>query len=64
MSQQIITAGEAMFAALRTMQCTCQHNVPYAGGQVEQVVTKQCARCRSMAAWTLATGEKPEAKAS
>lgn len=58
MSQQLRTAGDAMFSALRTVQCTCQHNVPYAGGQVEQVVTKQCARCRSMAAWTLAASEK------
>lgn len=64
MSQQIITAGEAMHAALRNLPCACEFNVPYAGGQVERHVTKQCARCRSMAAWRLATGEKPAANVS
>lgn len=53
MSQQILMAGEAMYGALKNLPCACQHNVPYAGGQVEQKVTKVCARCRSMAAWKL-----------
>lgn len=56
-SQQFI-AADAMFGALKNLPCACVHNVPYAGGQVEQHVTQQCARCRSMAAWTLATTEK------
>jgi hypothetical protein len=64
MSQQLLTAGEAMYAALNVLPCRCEHNVPYAGMQTEQVVTRVCARCRSMAAWKLATTEKPEAKAS
>lgn len=56
-------AADAMFSALKNLPCGCLHNVPYAGGQVEQFVKTQCARCRSMAAWTLATGEKPVAAA-
>lgn len=58
MSQEVFTAGEAMYAALNNMPCSCQHNVPYAGCQIEQHVTKQCARCRSMVTWKLATARK------
>lgn len=56
-------AGDAMYRALNNLPCGCTFNVPYAGGQVEQVVKTQCARCRSMAAWTLARAEKPTAAA-
>lgn len=58
------TAAEEMFAALRTLPCTCQRNVPYAGGQVEQFVTKQCARCRSMAAWRVVASESKSGEQS
>ena len=36
-------------SALRMMPCRCLHNVPYAGGAVEQVVTHQCKRCEVLA---------------
>lgn len=41
--------ASAMYLALRMLPCRCSHNVPYAGGQVEQLTTQQCARCVSMA---------------
>jgi hypothetical protein len=56
-----LTAAEAMYAALKNLPCRCEFNVPYTGMKVERVVTLECARCRSMAAWKLAT--EGEAKA-
>lgn len=37
---------DAAIAALRTMGCRCEHNVPYAGCKIPQTVTRECARCR------------------
>ena len=36
-------------SALRMMPCRCEHNVPYAGCAVEQIVTRQCKRCEVLA---------------
>ena len=58
MTSAQLMAAEAMHRALNLMPCGCLYNVPYAGSKVERVVTQQCARCRSMAAWQLATAEK------
>ena len=52
-----LAAAEAMARALTNYPCRCEHNVLYAGGSVEQVVTKMCARHSSLAAWKLANNE-------
>lgn len=44
-------AAQALYAALKMMPCRCQHNVPYPGCQVEQVVTAECARCSAIKRW-------------
>jgi hypothetical protein len=51
MNTQELAACEAMYHALELLPCACTHNVPYAGGQVEQVVTHMCSRCRAMRQW-------------
>lgn len=61
MTTDQLLAGNAMHAALKNLPCRCEHNVLYAGMQVEQTVTRMCARCRSMAAWQLATTQRPQA---
>lgn len=53
--EALIAAGNQQNQALNNLPCSCCRNVPYAGGHVEQKVTQQCARCRSMVAWKLAT---------
>ena len=55
MTADQLLAGNAMHAALKNLPCRCEFNVPYTGMKVERVVTHMCARCRSMAAWQLAT---------
>lgn len=47
----LLAAGDAQCRALKNLGCRCEHNVLYAGMQTEQLVTKQCARCKSMAEW-------------
>lgn len=37
-----------MAATLRSVGCRCEHNVPYAGCKVPQIVTRECARCRCL----------------
>lgn len=54
MSKPQYQAAQSMYAALRSLPCRCEHNVPYAECKVEQHVTKMCARCSSMAAWEAA----------
>lgn len=56
--EALIAAGNQQQQALNMLPCRCERNVPYAGMQTPQVTTFVCARCRSMAAWTLATGER------
>lgn len=51
MNTQARTAAEAMYRALSNLPCVCQHNVPYAGGQVARKVTVECARCKAMRQW-------------
>lgn len=51
MNEQQFAAAEAMHHALSNVPCICQHNIPYEGSQVVRFVTKQCARCRTMAQW-------------
>lgn len=46
-----LEAGNAMYAALNNLPCSCKYNVPYADGQVKRVLTDKCARCRSMLLW-------------
>jgi hypothetical protein len=48
---ELYDAALGLYAALKNMPCACQHNVPYAGGQVEQRVTVQCGRCKAIETW-------------
>lgn len=50
---QMLAGADAMYAALRNLPCRCLYNVPYAGLPEKQVVTTQCARCKSMREWEL-----------
>lgn len=54
----LLAAGNQQHQALSNLPCRCEYNVPYAGLPEAQVLERQCGRCRAMAAWTLATGEK------
>jgi hypothetical protein len=57
MNTQERAAAEAMYHALSLLPCGCLHNVPYANGHVEQVVTHVCSRCRAMKQWEVITLE-------
>jgi hypothetical protein len=46
-----LTAANSMYRALRLMNCTCAHNVPYAGCKIKQVVLVACGRCKALSAW-------------
>jgi hypothetical protein len=46
MTERQVVLLDAAIATLRTMGCRCEHNVPYAGCKVPQVVTRECTRCR------------------
>jgi len=50
-----LLAAEAMFAALKNLPCGCVFDHPY---EPRGKLKTQCARCRSMAAWTLATAKQ------
>lgn len=39
---------DRMAAALRSVGCRCEHNVPYIGCAEPQIVTRECARCRCL----------------
>jgi hypothetical protein len=45
MTQQQTEICERMYAALKSVGCRCEHNVPYAGCAEPQFVKQKCARC-------------------
>lgn len=55
MSTEQRIAGDAMYAALKNLPCGCVFEHPY---EPRGERKSQCARCRSLVAWQLATQER------
>lgn len=50
----LIAAGDDQHHVLGNVPDWCRHNVPYAGQSEAQVVTKECARCKTRRDWLAA----------